>query len=204
MSDLMLDVGQANEIKMALRRAKFTSEEVERLSEGNTLAQVRSVLRGFAEVRFVGHVVDRTKAPNLPFPGCVIYEHNGNDLVRLELRSDDLYLDNKKVVLRVVENNFIGCRLTGHEVYSALGNSPVLDASVLDYLLEHLELIPESWKVNRFGHTQSIFFWGTIFRDSSLPRVRCLFWDDVCWNSNSVSLDVRCFGNRSPAAVLGS
>lgn len=50
MSELMLDVGQANELKMAFRRHSFTAEDVKRLSEGDFLAQVLLVIRGRAEV----------------------------------------------------------------------------------------------------------------------------------------------------------
>ena len=48
MSELMLDVGQANELKMAFRRAGFVASEVKTLVEGTTLAQFREVLLGRA------------------------------------------------------------------------------------------------------------------------------------------------------------
>ena len=50
MSDLMLDVGQANELKLAFRRAGYESAEVKTLCEGNILAQVREVLLGLAHI----------------------------------------------------------------------------------------------------------------------------------------------------------
>lgn len=50
MSDLMLDVGLANELKMAFRRHGYSSEEIKKLSEGNFLGQFLLVLRGRAEV----------------------------------------------------------------------------------------------------------------------------------------------------------
>lgn len=46
-----LDVGQANELKLAFRRTGWTNEEIKRLCEGNTLAEVRDVLLGRAEIK---------------------------------------------------------------------------------------------------------------------------------------------------------
>jgi molybdopterin converting factor small subunit len=56
MSDLMLDVGLANELKLAFRRnnsgdRSWTSEKIKSLSEGDTLARVLDVLDGRAEIR---------------------------------------------------------------------------------------------------------------------------------------------------------
>ncbi|MEK7536857.1 MAG: hypothetical protein AAB584_00205 [Patescibacteria group bacterium] len=50
MSELTLEVGQANELKLAFRRHGYTAEEVKRLCEGNILAQTLLVIRGRAEV----------------------------------------------------------------------------------------------------------------------------------------------------------
>lgn len=49
-SNLMLDVSQAVELKMAFRRGKWTKAEIKRLSEGDLLAQVRDVILGRAEI----------------------------------------------------------------------------------------------------------------------------------------------------------
>lgn len=46
MSDLMLDVGQANELKLALRRAGATGDEVKRMGEGDFMKGVIGLLRG--------------------------------------------------------------------------------------------------------------------------------------------------------------
>ena len=48
--DLMLDVGQANEIKMGARRAQMTNEHLKRMSKGNFLVGVRKVLDGEARI----------------------------------------------------------------------------------------------------------------------------------------------------------
>ena len=50
MSELILDVGQVNELKMALRRAGYGAGEVKRLTEGDILARVREVLLDRAQI----------------------------------------------------------------------------------------------------------------------------------------------------------
>jgi hypothetical protein len=66
MSDLMLDVGQAVELKEAFRRGGYNNAEIKQLSTGDTLAQVRNVLRGLAEIKSVEHVIDLGADPFLP------------------------------------------------------------------------------------------------------------------------------------------
>jgi hypothetical protein len=51
MGDLMLDVDQAGELKAAFRRCGYNNAEIKQLSTGDTLAQVRNVLRGLAEIK---------------------------------------------------------------------------------------------------------------------------------------------------------
>jgi hypothetical protein len=61
MSDLMLDVDQASELKAAFRRGDWTNSEIKRASEGNFLAQVRKVLLGQAEIVDIKKVVEEVK-----------------------------------------------------------------------------------------------------------------------------------------------
>ena len=50
MSDLMLDVDQAGELKAAFRRGDWTNAEIKRLCEGDVLSQVRLVIQGSAAI----------------------------------------------------------------------------------------------------------------------------------------------------------
>ena len=50
MSELTLEVGQANEIKLAARRAGATNADLKALSEGDMFAHILPVLRGWAKV----------------------------------------------------------------------------------------------------------------------------------------------------------
>ena len=49
-NELMLDVGQANELKMAFRRAGWTNADIKKLSEGNLAEQVLLVSKGLATI----------------------------------------------------------------------------------------------------------------------------------------------------------
>lgn len=91
------------------------------------------------------------------------------------------------------DNNF-SCS-TGNDLRKELENKPVLNANVLDYLLKHQELIPESWK------NQSTFFWGTIYcYTNGYLCVRCLDWvaNQWCWGYRYLS---HVFYGANPAAL---
>ena len=66
--------------------------------------------------------------------------------------------------------------VTGNELRKELEGQPVLNANVLDFLLEHTHLISEEWKGRR------VFFWGTIYFDLKSNRyVRYLYWAGGKW-----------------------
>jgi hypothetical protein len=69
MSDLMLDVGQANELKMAFRRAGATPEEVKKMGEGNFMHLAVALLRGTHDL------VSRDVIARLRARDC--YKHDG-------------------------------------------------------------------------------------------------------------------------------
>ncbi|MFA5009729.1 MAG: hypothetical protein WC553_00660 [Patescibacteria group bacterium] len=92
--------------------------------------------------------------------------------------------------------------IEGHELCRELKGKRVLNDCVLDWLIAHPEFIPEEWK------GKYIFFWGTIYRDSSgYLRVRFLYWDGGRWGRwgrwrwNYRRLDDKLHSNE-PAAVL--
>ena len=179
MSEIMLDVGQANELKMAFMRNDWTNDEVKRLSEGNLLAGVRAVLSGTAKIKPVNEdanrfvtlnettiAVNRGAAPNLPFNGAVVEQHVGEGWSILEKRADGLYLDWKKIVLFLSKRQKNGKWLKGYELREELTDKPVLNANILDSILINTHLIPEDWKKDENGNIRYVFFWGSIFRNS--------------------------------------
>ena len=138
------------------------------------------------------HVIDCDAAPFVPsVPSGLsgVEEHvNGGKLVWEESKIE-LYLD---------DGQKGEGRIQGYELRKVLKDKRVLNANVLDYLLAHPELIPESWK----GKT--VFFWGTIYPSSVGGRfVRCLCWFDGRWCSGGCWLDYG-WGSGFPAALLAS
>ncbi|MEK7139632.1 MAG: hypothetical protein AAB817_02945 [Patescibacteria group bacterium] len=65
-TELMLDVGQANEIKLAARRAGATNADLKSLSEGDMFAQILPVLRGLGEVVVTKHLINLNSTPFTP------------------------------------------------------------------------------------------------------------------------------------------
>lgn len=182
--ELMLDVGQANELKLAFRRNGWTNTDIKALSESNFLSEVLKVMKGYSEIKPIDHLIDCDTNPFIP-DGWSLEEHQKGGLIKFDPKNISLYLSKKQ------KKSIIN----GHDLRKELMGQPVMNANVLDYLLAHPELIPESWK------DKYIFFWGTIYRlsDGSL-FVRCLDWLGSKWDWDYDSLD-RVFDSIGPAAL---
>ena len=174
-NDLMLDVGQANELKLAFRRADFSNDDIKRLCEGNVLGDVRSVLRGHASITVVEHAIDCDADPFNPWEkdGWTVEEHQKGGTFKWDASQVELYLASGQKNGKVIE---------GNKLRKELAKKPVLNANVLDYLLKNPHLIPEEWKKDGQGNTRYIFFWGTVYRDRDGDLyVRYLCWRDGRW-----------------------
>jgi len=196
--------GQTHMLVDSFEAEDFTGGDLTKLGQSKpTLALLRGVLRGTHEIKPIDHILDLATIPKLPFNRAEIIEHKGTGVVRLERRDDGLYLDGKKVELYLSPKQKMGT-IVGNDLRKCLEGKPVLNAAVLDYLLAHPELIPESWKKNEEGQTLCTFFWGTIYRDSDgYLCVRCLYWYGVRWVSYYYWLDNDWFVFY-PAALLAS
>ena len=200
MSDLMLDVSQAHELKLAFRRADYTNEEIKRLCEGAILVDVRKVLLGHARIVPVEHVITCTCGSFLPRlgSGWSEEEHHLCGTMQLEKRDGHLFLNGKKVERYFSPNQKGSKVIQGHNLRKELANQSTLCACVLDYLIQHIELIPEEWKQ---GVT---YFWGTIFRDPDGDlSVAYLCWYGGRWDWDCIWLDGG-WGSDGPAARLAS
>ncbi|KKR48386.1 MAG: hypothetical protein UT86_C0006G0024 [Candidatus Magasanikbacteria bacterium GW2011_GWC2_40_17] len=188
-SELMLDVGQASEFKMALRRAGWTNADVKRLCEGNALGQLLPFIRGQAEVVVKKHIIDTDADPLVP-GGWKVEEHR---------KGGQFVWDPAKVSLHLSFNQQNGNVIQGHQLRRELVVCvPNLNANVLDYLLAHPELIPESWM------GKAIFFWGTIYRSADGDLcVRYLIWKGKQWSWGDRWLGSG-WNNNNPAAVSAS
>ena len=111
------------------------------------------------------NIIDCDAEPFIP-EGYKIKEHKKGGQLKFDPAKFFFYLSEKQ------KKGII----TGNDLRKELVNQPVMNANVLDYLLAHHEIIPEDWK----GKT--IFFWGTIYRDSDGDLfVRYLSWDGSRW-----------------------
>src|SRR3989338_1525835 len=144
-TELMLDVGQANELKLAFRRAGYTNADIKKLCEDDLLARLLPVVHGNAKISLVKHIIDCDADPFIP-SGWKIEDHRKMGGLVVELKNDELYLGGKKVSLYLSKPQKKGKTINGHDLHKDLDDEPVLNANVLDYLFENTNLIPESWK----------------------------------------------------------
>lgn len=165
-NELMLDVGQANELKLAFRRNGWTNADVKNLCDGDKLAKILHVLRGHSWVGFDQDLIDLDADPFVPGTWKVKKHQKGGQLV-WSPEKVKLYLSSHQKGEKYIE---------GNKLRKELECERVMNANLLDYLLKHQELIPEEWK------GQTVFFWGTIYRDLyDNLYVRGLYFDDGRW-----------------------
>ena len=112
-------------------------------------------------------LIDLSIPCTLPFKGAERISPAKSGVVKLEKRGDDLFLDGKKINLFLSDGQRNGHTIGGHDLRKELetrgGN---VGGSILDHLVAHPELWPESWKKDSNGNTIYVFFWDDIFRHS--------------------------------------
>lgn len=184
----IMSARQAAELDHAFERNGWTPTEVKKLSQGDTLANVRRVLLGHASIIAIEHVIDCEADPFVP-EGWSVEEHQKGGMFKWDAANVALHLDKGQKNGKYIE---------GHKLRKELAGKPVLSANVLDYLLAHPHLIPEEWK------GKLVFFWGTIYRyrGGSLC-VRYLRWGGDGWSWNFLWL-VDGWTGSDPAAVPAS
>lgn len=192
-----MSTGQAHEFALACARNGLTNEQVKKMSSGNFLATILPILLGTGVIQIVKHLINLLVAP---FPK-EWKESNGWAIDEHDTGAGELEWDPSKVNLHLSKEQSDGKSMTGHALRKELKDKkiPVLNACVLEFLLAHPFLIPESWKT-----AGAIFFWGTIYRgpDGRL-FVRYLCWLGGAWDWRGRWLDVVLDG-QVPAAVLAS
>jgi hypothetical protein len=184
MSELVLPVGLAHKLETAFNRNRYTLGEVDKLCEGDKLAQFRKVLLGHAVITVHEHLIDLDADPFVP-NRWKVEEHRKGGQFKWDASKVSLYLS-KKQQRGVIEGNKLRDELKG---------KPVYNANLLDYLLKNPHLIPEEWK------DKYVFLWGTVYRDSGGNLcVRYLYWSGDGWGWGSDWLDSD-WGDGRPAAV---
>lgn len=200
MSDLILDVGTANDLKMALRRAGYDPADIAKLCVGDMAAKILPILRSTGVVQIVKHIINLAgdcMPKEWKVNNWTIVSSPGEGTLELDPSRLQLHLSDNQKDDKVIKGDALRTELETNKV-------PVLNACVLDYLLLHPELIPEDWKVNENGNTRYVYFWGTIYRDpDGRLCVRCLFLHDGAWDWYCYWLDDG-WSSRHPAASLAS
>jgi hypothetical protein len=189
----MLDVGQAQEFKLACRRNGFTPEDLKRLCEGDTLARVRDVLLGNLTIT-APHVIDCDAPPFVP-DGFVVETHRKGGLIEWDPKRVQLWCSEQQA------HSYIN----GEDLLDELRDKPVLNANVLDYLLAHPRLIPKQEWSNLSVH--SVLFWGTTYRHTNGRRnVRAIEWfgDSIGWKSSLGWIEGYPLTYCKPAAILAN
>lgn len=185
--------GQTHQLMDAFEAAGFTTVELTRLGQNRGwLRKLKELTNGCAEIALVTHEIDCDADPSFPEggEGGIVEKHQCMGKVSWDFRKISLHLEYE-------QKKEVGC-IGGHALREKLESQPVLNACVLDYLLEHTYLIPEEWK----GKT--VFFWGTIYRHRNGDLyVRCLFQDFGKWKGAFQWLRTHHFSYR-PAVVLAA
>ena len=133
--------------------------------------------------------IDTTQTPNIPYNGWTI---ESNDI------SLGKKFDPTKITLYLDDEQKDGKHIEGNKLREKLKGKPVLNATVLDWLLEHPEYIPEDWK------GKYVYFWGTIYSSPHGDRyVLCLYWGGGAWHRDYGWLGFDWVG-YNPAAVASS
>ena len=153
-TELMLDVGQANELKLAFRRHGWTNGEIKKLCEDDILAHLLPFVReyGKATVAMIPHVIDCDVDPFIPISLKGVAWHN---------KGGQFAFDSAETQFYYSPLQWRGKEIKGTDLKIELANQPVLNANVLDYLLAHPILIPNYWRGSY------VFFWGTGYHDSN-------------------------------------
>lgn len=163
-------IGQSNKLMDALENAGFTPGDVTKLQQFKDLAKLKAVLSGLAQIVTTKHVINCDIVPLVP-NGWKVVQHVKGGQLEWNPADVELYLDESQKEGKSIKGNKLRQRL------AKLIGKRVMNANILDFLLDHPELIPEEWK------GKAIFFWGTVYRSSDGNLcVRYLYWDGGRWH----------------------
>lgn len=185
-----LSIGSMNQLGDALEKEGYDANLITKLrSNTHLIKQIKSILKGDATVVKLSYIIDTNAEPHIP-EGWKIEEHKSLGKIEWDLSKAKLFLPKRQ------RNGGV----KAIELRRELSRLPLLNATVLDYLLMHHEIIPQDWKKG------NICFWGTIYRDTrNQLRVRHLFHGDRDgeWKQCYGTLDI--FHNeRYPVTIFSS
>ncbi|MDP2655750.1 MAG: hypothetical protein Q8P17_04495 [bacterium] len=164
MSNLTFDVGLAAKLKVAFERNGWTAELIDDICAGNQLGQFREVVLDQACIVTNPHVIDCNAHPSIP-DGMKVCNHSHGGLIQWSPDRISLYVC--KDDLRWNHDIYGGQPATFEfrkGFMEKLKDMSVMNANVLDYLLDHPRLIPEKWQ------DKTVCFCGTLYRSGPLYR----------------------------------
>ncbi len=139
------------------------------------------------------HIIDTAVEPFIP-DGFVVAEHRKNGPFVWEINKVELFEADYRIQVTEDQDEKLRGALTiimdrgihGAEVLTELKGKSVLNSNVLEYLIKHQELIPDSWKLNEEGVVRHIYFLGTVYNkpeDKVDNLAVCyLYWNETHWD----------------------
>jgi len=149
----LYSIGLMNQLGDALEKAGFTAEDITKLRQLKDLSKIKDIVSKRAYLAY--HYIDTDKDPEIP-KGYKIFRHQPGGMFQF---------DKEKI-------SIIELRATTVEDFlEKFVELKALNANVLDYLLDHFDIIPRDWY-------QSVFFPGTVYlTDDGYHSVRFLHYD---------------------------
>ncbi len=172
-NELGLDVGQANELKLAFRRFPFTNALIKKLCESGVLGDALDILRGDAQAVPVKRIVDLNADPVLE-KGHSVVKHlkQGKaqwDRVRLAVLDPDALHYTYSSVRRSIDavpSEWRDMTLLNRRTMMPRylkGQRPA-NICLRDFFFENQHLIPRRW-FDFAMLSKPLLFWGTICRN---------------------------------------
>ena len=162
--EFILGVGQAHNLEQSFRRTGWDTAEIHKLGEGETLRDVREVVRGFSEIKPTTYEVHPQVNPKVP-EGMLLKMHVPNILdpvVHLYRQNDELFLNERKILLKELEVDPARRFVPTFNVL--LDELHGVNATVM----QALEQMPKGF-IPWPEHICYVFFPGSIFFGSYLP-----------------------------------
>ncbi len=167
--ELMLDVGLANELKMAFRKGGWTNADLKKFCEKSPqeIRQLLLCIRGLATPALDEFRVDTDARPL--HHNLAIERHDPMGVVNLTGDGECLFVDTRVVTLVsvYVESAEFPVWQVG-ELPRALVGKKMLNANLLKQLLQTPQLIPRNWDA------EPIAFWGTEYYHHGVSYYQCL------------------------------
>ncbi|HDZ85654.1 MAG TPA: hypothetical protein ENH35_03860 [Candidatus Moranbacteria bacterium] len=207
MSDLMLDVDQAGELKSAFRRGDWTNAEIKKLSEGNVLTHVRQVVLGNAKIvqikslEFIGTIIIPAITKKFVAKDNFIVDTSRKTKVKISYLGDDF----RKNFLGKTEKAIPETTLRYHKLRKSSADKPIIAElggekkaeTTLAEMFALMEMQPNGEKgalpTNGYAN---IFYIHDV--NGVLGAVRC-DWGGVGWSVDACSVGTpreRYYGRR--------